>query len=219
MKMLRRSAVLCAVPIACLGAMGVWTGPAAHVFAHGPVQAGHAEVSCRDCHVPSPGSTRQQVQAKLAHVLGRRDDPVDFGRAAVSSDQCLACHQRPNERHPIYRFREPRFIEALGRVEADSCLGCHGEHEAARVAVDGGFCVACHEDLKVPSDPVDVPHQTLISTGKWNTCLGCHDFHGNHAYTSPTRVQTMIPAADIHTYFGQGESPYGPFKLFEADAQ
>lgn len=216
---LRRTALTMAVPVAFLGAMGLWTEPAAHWLARGPIQQGHAGVACGGCHVSSPGSTRQQVQAKLAYVLGRRESDVDFGHGPVTSDQCLACHERPNERHPIYRFREPRFDEALQQVRADSCLGCHSEHEAARVSLGPEFCSACHGTLKLAQDPVNIPHATLIAGGKWSTCLGCHDFHGNHSYDPPTHVQQMIPRASISAYLGQGETPYGPFKLFEARAQ
>ena len=216
---LRRSARSIAVPVMLLGAVGLWPGTADHWFAHGPIQQGHADVACRDCHQPSPGTTRQQIQAKLHHALGLRAEAADFGRASVSSAQCLECHQRPNERHPIYRFREPRFIEAVKAVQADDCLGCHSEHDAARVAIDTRFCAACHGDLKLANDPVNIPHMTLIKNDKWGTCLGCHDFHGNHAYTPPTQVQHMLPERAVQGYFRQGDSPYGPFKLFEADSQ
>ncbi|MDO6731119.1 hypothetical protein Q4577_13880 [Marinovum sp. 2_MG-2023] len=216
---LRLSAFIVAVPVALLGAVGIWSEPANHWMAHGPIQSGHAEVSCRGCHVESPGTTRQQIQAKLAYVMGRREEPADFGRSEVTSDQCLDCHQRPNERHPIYRFREPRFIEALQQVEADSCLGCHTEHAAARVSSDTRICSACHSDLKLANDPVNVPHITLIKNEKWGTCLGCHDFHGNHSYEPPTHVRDLIPEPEIRAFFGQGPSPYGPFKMFEGKTQ
>lgn len=216
---LRQSAILMALPVMVLGAVGIWTETGERWFAHGPIQQGHADVACRDCHGPSPGTARQQIQAKLHHVLGLRDDAADFGRTEVTSDQCLACHQRPNERHPIYRFREPRFIEALQEVPADTCLGCHSEHQAARVAADTRFCATCHGDLKLANDPVNIPHKTLIANEKWGTCLGCHDFHGNHAYEPPTHVQSLISEMEVQAYFGQGQSPYGPFKLFEAKDQ
>ncbi|WP_323781634.1 hypothetical protein [Leisingera sp.] len=125
---LRRTALSMALPVFCLGAMSLWTRPAAHWLAQGPLQQGHEEVSCAGCHTPSPGSTRQQVQAKLAYSLGWRAADVDFGNGPVTSDHCLDCHERANERHPIYRFREPRFEPALQQVRADSCLGCHSEH-------------------------------------------------------------------------------------------
>ncbi|MGY3439656.1 MULTISPECIES: hypothetical protein [unclassified Marinovum] len=215
----RRSALMMAVPVAFLGAMGLWTEPAAHWLAHGPLQQGHETVACRGCHSESPGTTRQQIQAKLGFALGWRATDVDFGRGPVTSDQCLDCHQRANERHPIYRFREPRFEAALQTVQADSCLGCHTEHGAARVSTEVEVCSACHADLKLANDPVNIPHLTLIQSEKWATCLGCHDFHGNHTYDAPTRVQEMIPKPDIEAYFHQGPSPYGPFKLFEAKSE
>ena len=82
---LRRSAVTMAIPVAFLGAMGLWTGPAAHWLAQGPIQQGHAEVSCQGCHTPSPGTTRQQVQARFAFAIGRRDSDVDFGNGRITN--------------------------------------------------------------------------------------------------------------------------------------
>ena len=63
---------------------------------------------------------------------------------------------------------------------------------------------------------MNIPHDRLIAEEKWESCLGCHDFHGNHVFEPPTRVQAMIPGAAIRAYFHQGAGPYGTFKHFEA---
>lgn len=122
-----------------------------------------------------------------------RDTGVDFGYGAVTSKACFQCHERPNERHPIFRFHEPRFEKAVAQVEATSCLGCHGEHTTHRTTADLTFCQACHEDLVLKTDPLDVDHATLIADRRWETCLGCHDFHGNHRQKAPDAVEAAFP--------------------------
>lgn len=186
------------------------------VMSHGPLQAGHEAVNCESCHLPSAGTTRQQVQAKVHYLVGMRETSVDFGYSEVRSDACLECHERPNERHPIFRFQEPRFQEAVTQVEATSCLGCHSEHTSHRATTDLVFCQACHEDLKLKSDPLDVNHETLIANLEWQTCLGCHDFHGNHRHEAPKLLAAAIAASDVAAYLRDGASPYPLPKLFEA---
>jgi len=137
----------------------------------------------------------------VRYVLGLRETPVDFGYAAVQSGQCLTCHARPNERHPIYRFREPRFADAVQKVEARSCLGCHSEHRPEILTAKSTLCQACHEDLVVKNDPVDVLHVTLVGQDNWSSCLGCHDFHGNHALKPPSQTTAALPEAVIWAYF------------------
>ena len=78
------------------------------------------------------------------------------------------------------------------------------------------FCQACHSDLKLKSDPLDISHQQLTADRQWDTCLGCHDFHGNHIFKSPT---TLAAKADVHAlrdYLASGPSPYGNQLHFEA---
>jgi cytochrome c553 len=189
------------------------------VLAHGPIQVGHESTECTDCHRREDASLRQQIQANIQFALGNRENSVDFGYLPVTSSDCLDCHERPNERHPIYRFREPRFSEAVEIVNATSCLGCHTEHTGQRSFSDVGVCGACHGDLKLLNDPVDVPHETLVRDKKWQTCLGCHDFHGNHIYKAPKLLIEAAPVQDIVDYLAAGESPYGMGKLYEAEAK
>jgi hypothetical protein len=194
-------------------------GPEARLIAHGPIQTGHAGVACEGCHVKAPGTIRQQVQANLRFALGLRADPADFGRAAVATEACIACHARPNERHPVYRFREPRFTKARAEVDATTCLGCHSEHAAERVAAPLGFCHACHEDLDLKVDPLDRPHDELIAAAAWDSCLGCHDFHGNHAHKPPVRLLDAHGVEALLAYLKDGQDPYSDTKLYEASAK
>ncbi|KAB7613789.1 hypothetical protein F9L33_10490 [Amylibacter sp. SFDW26] len=213
---LRLFALIAAIPVVLLGGAVLLTDTGKPLVAHGPIQAGHENTDCSGCHAPSAGSYRQQIQANILYALGQRETPADFGYAPVTSAQCLACHERKNERHPIYRFREPRFVKALETVEASSCLGCHSEHADQRVFVEPEFCQACHADLNVKNDPIDVPHKTLLADKSWGTCLGCHDFHGNHPVKAPLTLKAAHSLDDIRAYLNAGPSPYGDVKTYKA---
>ncbi|MEM1302709.1 MAG: cytochrome c3 family protein [Pseudomonadota bacterium] len=217
--LIRRLALLTLIPMIALSTAALTRPEAMTLLSHGPIQKGHAGVQCSACHKASPGTIRQQTQANLRHLVGLRDTPADFGYVEVTSKQCVACHERPNDRHPIYRFQEPRFADAVEQVNATSCLGCHSEHNAELAFADPTICVACHEDLTVKNDPVDVPHVTLIAEERWGTCLGCHDFHGNHARKAQVTLALAYDPAVIRDYLGQADSPYGSTKSFPAKTQ
>ena len=216
MNKLRYSAIGCAVPVLIYVFVTMSSDLQNSLFAKGRIQQGHEELSCESCHVKNPGSYRQQIQANVHHQLGMRETPVDFGYAKVSSDQCLSCHERPNERHPIFRFQEPRFASAIEEIKATTCLGCHSEHQDRRANDNITFCSACHEDLKLKSDPLDVPHHQLIAEEQWDTCMGCHDFHGNHVYESPKILDAKHDVNALRDYLATGPSPYGNQLHFEA---
>ena len=76
------------------------------------------------------------------------------------------------------------------------------------------YCSNCHEDTRLKNDPVDIPHATLIDTERWDTCLGCHDFHGNHEMEVARRVHDAIPVERIELYFQGESSPYGAEKHY-----
>lgn len=195
-----------------LAAVAVLCAPGCeHLHARGPMNVGHAEVACESCHAKAPGSVRQQLQHAARAWTGldaHRD--IDVGFQAVSSAACTRCHERPDDRHPGFRFLEPRFAEARAAVHPERCESCHQEHAGVRVTTaEQTYCRHCHGELAVKHDPLDVPHAVLVAEGQWETCLGCHDYHGNHAYKSPRRIADAIPADRIRAYFGGGPSPYG----------
>lgn len=213
---IRNTALFMIVPIGLLSLLTL-NAPDLHPsLAHGPIQAGHEDVQCVQCHLKPDATWRQQIQANARFAIGLRRQSVDFGYQVVDTDTCLSCHERPNERHPIYRFNEPRFREALKVVDATSCLGCHTEHTAARSFASVDFCAACHADLALKSDPLDVLHATLAGDKNWGSCLGCHDFHGNHVFESPVRLNMAFPVEALRDYLAAGPSPYGTQKQFEA---
>ena len=202
-------------PVGVLGVFALESPAMNTVLAHGPIQVGHEELACADCHRAPEASWRQQIQANVQYALGTRAHPVDFGYQPITSVTCIGCHDRPNDRHPIYRFREARFRDALDVVDATSCLGCHTEHTDERAFAALDFCQACHEPLELKSDPLDIDHVTLIKADEWESCLGCHDFHGNHVHRVPTVVAEAFNADPLHDYLKSGPSPYGITKQYE----
>jgi len=182
----------------------------------GPMTPGHETLSCAACHTDAKGSLRQQLQGKINFWSGKRKTEPDIFLSAVNSDDCLACHKRPNDRHPINRFREPRFVDALQVTDARTCLSCHTEHTGRRVIGKGEFCMACHKDLVVKKDPLDISHVRLIKKKMWSSCLGCHDFHKNHKRKTQTTLATRIPAKEVMQYFIAGPDPYAAKKMFVA---
>jgi hypothetical protein len=177
--------------------------------APGTMNVGHENLECQNCHTPAPGTVRQQLQANLRFVLGQRQDPADFGNQDVTNRDCLACHERPFDRHPVFRFNEPRFAEARRDLGANQCQSCHGEHQGAKVTAEATYCSECHSELEMEDDPIDVPHATLVEAERWDTCLGCHDFHGNHERQTQTKLKQVVTPERISEYFAGGKSPYG----------
>lgn len=183
---------------------------AARFHSPGTMNPGHDDLACGDCHRAAPGNLSQQLRANVQYVLGRRDQPADFGKQAVGNAVCLDCHERPNERHPVGRFLEPRFAEAREAIQPQFCLSCHQEHQGQRVTVEPTYCRYCHTETVVENDPISISHEQLIADQRWETCLGCHDFHSNHMITMlNTDVTAAFSMEAIEVYFEGGHSPYG----------
>ncbi|MDO5969107.1 cytochrome c3 family protein [Flavivirga aquimarina] len=181
----------------------------------GPMNTGHQELSCVACHADARGNLMQQIQSNISYAVGSREEGVDFGTEDVTVDNCLQCHDRPNDRHPNYRFSEPRFKEAVKKIDARTCITCHSEHHEERVSVTSiDYCINCHQDLVVENDPLDISHKDLITKEEWFTCIQCHDFHGNHKYEVPTKLKDTIPMKVIQAYFAGGEDPFGTDKKY-----
>ncbi|MGB1314971.1 MAG: 2Fe-2S iron-sulfur cluster-binding protein [Chitinophagales bacterium] len=187
-------------------------------FAKGEYNIGHEELECAHCHKDAPGTSRQQIQLNFRHLIGAAKNDIDFGKKEVGNDACLHCHERPNDNHPIYRFNEPKFKEAREAIHPEKCVSCHAEHQHKRVTIaETNYCVNCHKDVKIKNDPLDTKHQTLIDNEMWNTCIQCHDFHGNHEMQVPTKLNDTIPLKEIKDYFNDGKDPYGGVKKYIAD--
>jgi hypothetical protein len=187
-----------------------------HFLNPGPMTPGHEEVACVSCHLASPGTARQQIQANVAYLLGWRKTSVAFGFQAPTLAACQGCHSRPDDAHPLHRASEPRFADALKTVAANTCLGCHQEHRGVRVSSGGEFCSSCHDDLNVRNDPLNVAHRTLAAEQLWSTCLGCHDYHGNHARTVQQNLADAYDVKAIRSYLANGPDPYASVKRHPA---
>ncbi|MEZ4399329.1 MAG: cytochrome c3 family protein [Kofleriaceae bacterium] len=212
----RRRVGFAAGASAAAAALLVLTSAAgAHLHAAGPMNTGHGALACASCHVAAPGTVRQQVQAAVGRWLGTRASDVDVGFRDVDNHACTSCHERVDDRHPVARFLEPRFAAQRATLAPHQCVSCHAEHRDARVTVaDTGYCRNCHQDLALAHDPLDVSHASLVAGEQWETCLRCHDFHGNHEYNVPTRLADAPSAERVRAYFRGGESPYpGPVRV------
>lgn len=178
------------------------------------MNTGHEDLKCKSCHKPAPGTVRQQLQANLRYVLGLRETAADFGQQDVGNEICLGCHDRPKDRHPVYRFLEPRFAKAREQIQPQFCISCHLEHQGKRVTrEESGYCVNCHKETKLKKDPINISHEQLIAQDRWESCLGCHDFHGNHVMKTKRVVEEAWSPERVRAYFGGGPSPY-PKELY-----
>lgn len=197
-------AVLAFAPLALL------LPAAQEVRPHGHPNVGHEKLQCVACHAESPASTRQTLQAKAKHAIGWRQTGAVLGMQPVTNATCLQCHANPDDRHAPNRFLEPRFEAARAETGAQACVSCHREHSAARLTVaNPGYCASCHQDLKVKNDRASPTHDQLLANRQWNTCLQCHDYHGNHRFQAPLRLQDGATLDALSRYFRDGPSPYG----------
>lgn len=183
----------------------------------GPLIRGHEVLKCNACHGEGEGTSRQQIQANVRYFLGLRTEKVEFGHAAVTNESCLKCHDRTNERHPVYRFNEPRYLKVRKILKPQECSSCHKEHQGNFLTLPNmGFCMHCHQTLAVKNDKIIPPHKSLIGSKQWTTCLRCHDFHGNHNLKLPQDLKFAFKQKLLNNYFsGKTKSPYGA-KLFKA---
>ncbi|MEM9001714.1 MAG: cytochrome c3 family protein [Bacteroidota bacterium] len=189
--------------------------PSKEYISLGPMNSGHGDLSCVTCHADAKGNLSQQIQSNISHTLGIRKKNVDFGTQDVTVDNCLQCHDRPNDRHPTYRFSEPRFADAIKKINTTTCITCHSEHHGERVTIAPlNYCMNCHQDLTVEDDPLDISHEQLIADKEWFTCIQCHDFHGNHRYKVAKRLKDTIPILKIEAYLKGGEDPFGNDKKY-----
>jgi hypothetical protein len=190
----------------------------ARFHAKGPANTGHDTLGCNDCHKDAAGSVRQQIQAKVQYWLGLRATDVAFGYGRVGNEQCTDCHARDQDSHPVHRFLEPRFSKARAELGAETCVSCHREHKGVRSTMAPTACAICHEDLELKRDPLDVSHRELVVRKQWTSCLGCHDFHGNHRRETQTRLDAAYPLSQIVECLAGGPSPYGREVKYPAKA-
>jgi hypothetical protein len=150
------------------------------------------------------------LQAKAKLALGLRQTGAVLGMEPVASATCIQCHANPDDQHAASRFLEPRFDQARADTGAQLCVSCHREHSQARVtAPSASYCVSCHADLQVRADRASPTHAQLLASKRWETCLQCHDYHGNHRFAAPLRLQDAATLDTLQQYLRQEPSPYG----------
>ncbi len=129
------------------------------LVAKGPMNTGHEGLGCQECHSAVAGTAAQQLNSNVYDWLGLRESTIGFGSEDVGNAACLDCHERPDDRHPISRFLEPRFADAREHIEAHMCVACHTEHQGVRVTQPTiGFCTHCHQDTSLEDDPITPTH-------------------------------------------------------------
>jgi hypothetical protein len=179
-------------------------GQLQNVRTPGPFNTGHDRLACESCHQDAPGTLRQQLQANARWLFGFEHERAELGALPVQNVSCTECHEHQDDRHPAFRFLEPRFEDAREAIAPHRCVSCHQEHSGRRVTAELDFCRHCHADLSVVSDPIDYPHARIAGDGAWETCLSCHDFHGGRARVTPKRLGDAIPTEEIESYFEGG---------------
>ncbi len=184
------------------------------ILSPGPVNPGHEAVDCTSCHLPATGSHRQQIQANLQKFMAGENTDAPFHSEPVDNSACEDCHDRKMEdRHPAFRFKEPRFKEARASVAPQYCVSCHQEHTGKRVANGGDFCGSCHREFEEGQKIKGPDHQALADQERFDTCLKCHDFHGNHRYKVPQELQDAFSKEAVLYYLDDGPSPFGDDKI------
>jgi hypothetical protein len=214
----KRQSIGIVAAVILVGATVVYSSIPAGAWFHspGPINKGHQGLSCDSCHDAADGTLRQQLQANVRYWLGLRKSGTEVGHKAVDNNVCLDCHLNPKDSHPVYRFLEPRYIKARQQIQPQYCKSCHYEHRGVRVSIDPLFCKTCHEKLNVKNDPLDQDHAALVKGQRWETCLGCHDFHGNHKRVVPQRLADALSEAKIMAYFRDDRQIYSNKKKYEA---
>ena len=210
----RRAAYLLGVVVAVIGGV-LLLSPGREIWhAKGPFNTGHTKLECGDCHTPAPGNFIGQAFGNLAHAVGLTDSARFFVYAPAGNEQCLDCHDDPDNVHIVDDFLKPEFAKVREARGVQFCTGCHQQHLGVRVsATPRVVCQDCHDDMDLADDPVDIPHTRLISDQRWETCLGCHDHHGNHDREVPIKMSEILTEEQIQQYFDGGKSPYGYRRL------
>lgn len=203
--------------VAFLLVLGTRNSIGVKFIATGPLNTGHEEISCLKCHKDEDGTVRQQLQGQIDSYLHDGNEVPFFVKRPLQSGDCISCHDKDSDRHPIHRFNEPKFKDAKHAIHPEKCTSCHMEHNGKRITLKSGdFCMHCHETLSMKEDPIKPTHELLIKDANWESCLQCHDYHGNHVRETPTLFSDTISKAEIKSYFEGGNDPYSKIKTHKA---
>lgn len=174
----------------------------------------HKSHRCDLCHLPAEGTVRQQVQANLQHWLGLRSSGADLVTKKIDNSDCLDCHRNLDDPHAVHLFLEPRFEDARAALQPQHCNGCHSHHSGKISTREMGICKHCHQDLEISNDRTTPSHLELVKEERWDSCLRCHDYHGNHLGEVPDHLDDAHDPLSIQDYLsGNSPSPYGEIKI------
>jgi len=73
----------------------------------------------------------------------------------------------------------------------------------------GQFCVTCHSGMEVREDRTTPTHAALAAEERWDTCLRCHDFHGNHHHEWPESLEEAFGGREVLRHLDSGAPLYG----------
>lgn len=123
-----------------------------------------SERGCEACHGPG-----------FDHVDSNGDPDKIFNykkvTAQVSSEACLTCHQRAEERI--------NFLRSEHGLNTVACTECHTIHsvparQALLVASSPALCYDCHGEIRAE---FNLPFHHKVHEG-WMDCTDCHNQHG-----------------------------------------
>jgi len=147
-----------------------------------PLELGHAELGCRDCHEPSlvrdpvvmarKGGTESLARTFLGlptDCAGCHESESPHG-AQFAARGCADCHQVTLWSEPTAFDHRSAAFRLDGRHTDLACAACHGAGAAAwYTPLPFGACSDCHAD----------PHRGAMS----GACASCHGTEGWHAVT------------------------------------
>lgn len=117
--------------------------------------------------------------------------------SAVSNGACLKCHDTDlkdaDDSHPLVKFKKPENRPFLEKIDAQSCVACHTEHEPGvtgemGISVPPDYCMYCHQSTVEERES----HKGL----GFQTCAtsGCHNYHDNRSlYEQHLKKHSLEP--------------------------
>ena len=73
----------------------------------------------------------------------------------------------------------------------------------------GQFCSTCHSDLGAIDKPIQPTHPELVAGERWDTCMRCHDYHGNHVREAPRTLEEAFDGRTVLRHLDSGAPLYG----------
>ena len=70
--------------------------------------------------------------------------------------------------------------------------------------------------MKARKEVIEPTHAALSAGKRWDTCLTCHDFHGNHPVKAPHRFEEAHDLKAVRAYLADGTDPYFAKKIHPA---